>query len=45
MNEADRIIANSGFATHLAGHGCTAQLSVITTEATTTSKGVVLFWG
>jgi hypothetical protein len=40
MNEADRIVANSGFATHPAGHGCTALLSVVTTEARTTSKAI-----
>jgi hypothetical protein len=40
MNEADCIVANGGIATHSAGHGCTALLSVVTIEARTTSKAI-----
>jgi hypothetical protein len=40
MNEADCIVANGGIASHSAGHGCTALLSVVTIEARTTSKAI-----
>ncbi len=40
MDEADRIIAIGGFATHLAAHGCTALLSVVTTDARIISKAI-----